>query len=249
LSGLDIVCRDYKPAPDFSYFTYLSPIPKLYNHESMASKGFWLVSWFRDNFGSGLLAEAKAAGISVEALLDREAESIPAGSEGLVVLPDWAPSALRPNGKGIYMGFDDRHQRKHMYRSLVEGIMLQIKLGADKMAKYLDLSINELYIGGGGSKSNFTAQVIADIFNVPVHRSRESENCSLGVAMCGAVGAGLYPDLEAAMAGMGKDYDDFLPNKDNHALYTALSEKVIQKLYPALEDVLKDLAELTTNKQ
>jgi sugar (pentulose or hexulose) kinase len=249
LSGLDIVCSEYKPAPDFSYFTYLSAIPKLYNYESMASKGFWLVSWFRDNFGSGLLSEAAAAGISVEALLDREAESVSAGSEGLVVLPDWAPSALRPSGKGIYLGFDDRHQRKHMFRSLVEGIMLQIKLGTAKMVDYLGLSINELYIGGGGSKSNFTAQVIADMFNVPVHRTRESENCSLGVAMCGAVGAGLYPDLAAAMEGMGKKYDDFLPNPAHYELYDALSERVVQKLYPALENILKDLAELTSSKK
>jgi hypothetical protein len=47
------------------------------------------------------------------------------------------------------------------------------------------------------------------------------------------------------MEGMGKKYDDFLPNSANHALYDALSERVVQKLYPALETILKDLAELT----
>jgi sugar (pentulose or hexulose) kinase len=249
LSGLDIVCSEYKPAPDLSYFTYLSAFPKLYNYESMANRGFLLVSWFRDNLGGGLKAAAKEAGISIEALLDREAEAIPAGSEGLVVLPDWSSSAAHPSGKGIYLGFDDRHKRGHMFRSLVEGIITQIKLGTTKMTDYLGLSINELYIGGGGSKSNFTAQVIADIFNVPVYRTKESENCSLGAAMCGAVGAGLYDDLTKAMDGMGKNYDQFLPNKGNHDLYEALSDKVIQKLYPALEPILKDLVELTTSKQ
>jgi sugar (pentulose or hexulose) kinase len=215
----------------------------------MANRGFLLVSWFRDNLGEGLKAAAKEAGISVEALLDREAEAIPAGSEGLVVLPDWSPSAAHPSGKGIYLGFDDRHQRGHMFRSLVEGIIIQIKLGTAKMTGYLDLPINELYIGGGGSKSNFTAQIISDVFNVPVNRTRESENCSLGAAMCGAVGAGLYPDLNAALDGMGKNYDRFLPNKENHELYEALSARVIEKLYPALEDVLKDLGELTAEKK
>jgi sugar (pentulose or hexulose) kinase len=249
LSGLDIVCEQYKPAPDFSYFTYLSAFPKLYNYESMANRGFLLVSWFRDNLGDGLKAAAKEAGISVEALLDREAEAVPAGSEGLVVLPDWSSSAAHPSGKGIYLGFDDRHKRGHMFRSLVEGIIIQIKLGATKMTEYLGLSINELYIGGGGSKSNFAAQVIADVFNVPVYRTKESENCSLGAAMCGAVGAGLYSDLTKAMDGMGKNYDQFLPNAGNHDLYEALSDKVIQKLYPALENILKDLAEIAANKR
>jgi sugar (pentulose or hexulose) kinase len=248
LSGLDIVCGEYKPAYDLSYLTYLSAFPKLYNYESMANRGFLLVSWFRDNLGDGLRAAAKEAGISVEALLDREAEAIPAGSEGLVVLPDWTSSAIHPSGKGIYLGFDDRHKRGHMFRSLVEGIIIQIKLGAEKMAESLGLSINELYIGGGGSKSSFTAQVIADVFNVPVHRTKEAENCSLGAAMCGAVGAGIYADLTKAIDGMGKNYDQFLPDKGNHDLYEDLSGKVIQKLYPALESILKDLAELTTGK-
>jgi sugar (pentulose or hexulose) kinase len=249
LSGLDIVCGEYKPAPDFSYITYLSAFHKLYNYESMANRGFLLVSWFRDNLGDGLKAAAKEAGISVEALLDREAEAIPAGSEGLVVLPDWTSSALHPSGKGIYLGFDDRHKRGHMFRSLVEGIIIQIKLGTAKMADYLGLSIDELYIGGGGSKSNFTAQIISDVFNVPVNRTRESENCSLGAAMCGAVGAGLYPGLPAAIEGMGKNYDKFLPNRENHRLYESLSRDVIEKLYPALEGILKDLIELTTEKK
>jgi sugar (pentulose or hexulose) kinase len=67
--------------------------------------------------------------------------------------------------------------------------------------------------------------------------------------MCGAVGAGLYADLSKAMDGMSKNYDQFQPNKGNHDLYEALRGKIIQKLYPALENILKDLAELTTNKQ
>jgi sugar (pentulose or hexulose) kinase len=248
LSGLDIVCNEYKPSPDFSYITYLSAFHKLYNYESMANRGFLLVSWFRDNLGDGLRAAAREAGISVEALLDREAEAIPAGSEGLVVLPDWSPSTAHPSGKGIYLGFDDRHQRGHMFRALVEGIIIQIKLGTVKMTDYLGLAVNELYIGGGGSKSNFTSQIIADVFNVPVYRTKEPENCSLGAAMCGAVGAGLYPDLTKALDGMGKKYDQFLPNKDNHGLYEALSGKVIQKLYPALENILQDLAAITAVK-
>jgi sugar (pentulose or hexulose) kinase len=85
------------------------------------------------------------------------------------------------------------------------------------------------------------------MFNVPVYRTRESENCSLGAAMCGAVGAGLYADLESAAAGMAQENDKFLPNPANHELYEALSAKVIQKLYPALEGILKDLIELTAN--
>jgi sugar (pentulose or hexulose) kinase len=245
LTGFDIVSDEYRPALDFSYNIYLSACPKLYNYEASVNKGFWLISWFRDNLAGGLMAEAKANGVSIESLLDKAIDSIPPGAEGLVVLPDWAPEVKRPNSKGLFMGFDERHTRSHMFRALLEGIMIQIKIGSNNICENLGMPINELYVGGGGSKSAAASQIIADIFNVPVHRGKESENCSLGAAMCGAVGAGIYAGLPDAVEKMVKKYDEFHPNGKNHDFYNALSEKVIQKLYPAMADVLKDLANLT----
>jgi sugar (pentulose or hexulose) kinase len=248
LTGLDIVSDEYKPAPDFSYNIYLSACPKLYNYEAPVNKGFWLISWFRDNLAGGLLEEAKNKNVSIESLLDKAIASIPPGSEGLVVLPDWAPEVKRPNSKGLFLGFDERHTRSHMFRALLEGIMIQIKLGSNNICQSLDMAINELSIGGGGSKSNTASQVIADIFNVPVYRVKESENCSLGAAMCAAVGSGIYASLPQSVEKMVKKYDEFRPDAKSHDFYAALSEKVIQKLYPAMADVLKELAELTTAK-
>jgi sugar (pentulose or hexulose) kinase len=135
-----------------------------------------------------------------------------------------------------------------MFRALLEGIMMQIKLGSNNICQSLGMTINELYIGGGGSKSNVASQVIADMFNVPVYRVKESENCSLGAAMCAAVGSSVYANLDGAISAMVKKYDEFQPNAKSHEFYEALSAKVIQKLYPAMADVLKELAELTTAK-
>jgi sugar (pentulose or hexulose) kinase len=248
LSGLNVVCKDFKPSPDFSYMTYLSAVPKIYNYEVALNKGFWLVSWFRDNFGGGLKAEAEAKGTSIEAMLDKEGEAVPPGADGLVVLPDWSPVTARPNTKGIFLGFDDRHGRAHLFRALIEGIVTQIKIGSDSECATLGMNIDELYVGGGGSKSNLAVQIIADIFGVPVHRIKESENCSLGAAMCGAVGAGVYADFPQAVKEMGNKFDTFQPKQENHAFYEAQQGNVVQKLYPALADVLKSLAELNAPK-
>jgi sugar (pentulose or hexulose) kinase len=245
LSGMDVVCKDYKPSPTFGYQTYLAAYPKNYNFEAMLGKGFWLVSWFRDNFGMDLAAASLEKGVSIEELLEAEASTLPAGAEGLVFLPDWSPGPAHPYGKGMFIGFDDRHRRAHLYRSLIEGIVIEIKTRALEMLNALEIPLEEIYIGGGGSKSNFCAQAIADVFNVPVKRTKEPENCSLGTAMCAAVGCGIYPSLDAAIEGMARNYDTFAPNAENHALYEDLFNKVIVKLYSALEDIMKDLAELT----
>lgn len=245
LTGMDIVCDEYKPAQDFAYNTYLGACPKMYNYEAAVNKGFWLISWFRDNFAGELKAEAAAQGVSVEALLDRAVTAIPPGAEGLAVLPDWSPAGSRPNCKGLFLGFDERHGRAHLFRALLEGIMMQIKIGSDSISERLGIEVKELYIGGGGSKSGVAVQIIADIFNAPVFRVKEPENCSLGAAMCAAVGAGVYAGFPEAIAKMVKQYDEFQPDKKNHDFYSALSTRVVQKLYPALAEVLQELAGLT----
>ena len=117
------------------------------------------------------------------------------------------------------------------------------------MVESLGLPVTELYIGGGGSKSDFCAQTISDVFNVPVYRVRDAENRSLGVAMCASVGCGIYPSLDDAITGMvGDKFDEFTPNAQNHELYTKLRKDVIGKFYPCLEAVLKELNDLTRDK-
>lgn len=249
LSGVDMVGDNYTPSPTFSYMTYLACYPRKYNFEASLGKGFWLISWFRENFGQDLKLEAAEKGVAIEAMLDKEAEAIPAGAEGLVALPDWSPGSARPHSKGMFVGFDDRHTRAHVYKALMEGIIMEIKAKSDAMEAGLGMPITELYIGGGGSKSNLCSQTIADVFNVPVHRSHEPENSSLGAAMCAAVGSGLYASFDDAIGGMVKKFDTFLPDPDNHQLYSQLRSEVLDKLYPCLEDVMKRLGELAGEKQ
>lgn len=248
LSGVDMVCDDYRPSPTFAYFTYLACYPRKYNYEAPLGKGCWLISWFRDNFGQDLKVAAAEKGVSVEDLLNEEAEKVSPGSDGLVVLPDWSPGGARPHSKGMFIGFDDRHSRSHVYRALLEGIVMEIKDKSEAMEEALDMPINELYIGGGGSKSKLMSQIIADVFNVPVYRSHDPENTSLGIAMCAAVGSGVYASFDDAIVGMVKEFDVFQPNADNHALYKKLRKEVIDKLYPCLEETMKTLIEITGEK-
>ncbi len=245
LSGLDIVSSQYNPVPDASYLTYLACAPNMYNFEASLEKGFWLISWFRDNLGMDLELLASKRGCSIEELLNEEAGPIPAGSEGLVVLPEWQPKVSRPFGKGMFIGFDDRHKRGHMFRALLEGIAFQLKINTDDMSAKLGINVNEITIGGGGSKSALMAQCIADVFGVPVTRTKESETCSLGAAICAAVGAGLYPTFDEAVQNMTVTSDVFAPIPENTELYKQLIDKVIMKIYPAMETILKDLIELT----
>ena len=233
---------------DPNTFSTLVPIKGLYNYPVIVGKGFWIVSWFRDTLCQDMAAKAKEQGKSIEQLLNEEAELLPPGSDGLIVLPEWQPilGVGHTYGKGMWVGFDDRHSRAHMYRALLEGIVMQIREGfeADRDSGIMD-HFDELRIGGGGSQSSLFMQTVADILNVRVIRASTTETCSLGAAMYAAVGDGLYTDLTDAAAHMTSSTDVFTPIPKNVEFYERLYSEVFVKVYDTLEDVLKRLGELT----
>ena len=244
LCGLDVVADKFTWPQDNSYMSFFSPVTGLFNSEVSVTKGFWIVSWFRDNLGIDLKRDGAEKGCSAEELLGEAAAKIPAGSEGLVVLPDWHSPLNRPGSKGAFIGFDARHTRAHMYRALLEAIALDVKRSYDNMAGQIGCEIKSLRIGGGGSKSALVAQIFADVFGVPVTRTSEFETCSLGAAMCAAVGSGTYTDLHDAAAHMVEVKDSFNPIPENQAVYKKINDTVLDKLYPSLSEVYAALAQL-----
>ena len=229
-------------------FSTLMPVPGLHNYPVIVGKGFWIVSWFRDQLCQDLAGRAKQEGKSIEQLLGEEAEKISAGSEGLIVLPEWQPilGIGHTYGKGMMFGFDDRHTRAHMYRALLEGIVMQIRQGYEEdYDPDIIKDLEEVRIGGGGSQSSMFMQIAADVLGVRVIRTNTTETCSLGAAMYAAVGSGLYKDLHEAAKFMTSDTDVFTPIPENQALYDKLYKEIFAKTYGRMEPVLNELAGLT----
>lgn len=220
--------------------TYTASVPGLWNAEASSPRGFWLVSWFRDNFGG----EFKNLDRSIEEYLDEEAAGIPAGAEGLVIIPDWKATWDKPYAKGTFIGFDMRHNRPHVFRALLEGIMMQLKIGTDEMCQETGIDVKEILIGGGGSNSKVAVQAVADIFNTPVKKSDETETCSLGAAICAAVGAGCFSDFREAVDCMGQNHTLYLPIADNHEIYTELIDQIMKPFYGIAEPLLKRLTKI-----
>jgi glycerol kinase len=64
------------------------------------------------------------------------------------------------------------------------------------------VAITELRVSGGGSQSDCAMQLTADIFGLPTARPHVYETSGLGAAIDAAVGLGLHPDFDAAVAAM-----------------------------------------------
>ena len=222
------------------FWTNFACVPNRYLYESGGvRRGMWTLSWFLDLLGPELAAAAAAQGISREEYLEREAERVPAGSDGLMTVLDWLAPTDKPFRKGEIIGFDARHTRGHVYRSILEAIALTMKKNADAMCAELGISLGEIVISGGGASSPLFMHVFADVFGIPASRSLGSGGASLGSAICAAVAAGGYPDFETAAASMTTSRESFAPDPVNHDIYRRMNETAYRAIHGATDAILE----------
>ena len=226
---------------------YTAAAPHYYNHEYMIYRGFWMVSWFKEQFAHFEAQLAKTQGIDTEKLLDAAVKGIPAGSMGLIMQPYWSPGVRHPGleGKGALIGFGDVHTRAHVYRAILEGLAYELKLGFDTIEKRTGKPIKHLRVSGGGSQSDAAMQLTADIFAMPAYRPHTYEATGLGAAINCAVGLGIYPDHAAASDAMTHLGDEFVPIEANVQLYKRLYNEVYLKMYERLKPLYQSIQDIT----
>ncbi|MCP1103937.1 FGGY-family carbohydrate kinase [Serratia nevei] len=228
-----------------NFWPFQASIPGRYLYECMGvRRGMWTVSWFRDQFGAAALSAAHDAGVSIEELLNQEATRVPAGSEGLITVHDWAPPAEAEFRKGAMIGFDGRHTRAHMYRSLLEGIAFTMKNHMDKMAHELKTPFSRLIISGGGANSDLFMQIFADVFGIPTQRNLMNGSAAIGCAINAGMAIGVFDSYEQAAEKLVRAGDSFTPNERNHGLYCRLNQQVYQRLNQHLDPLLRSLSSL-----
>ncbi|MCE9620717.1 MAG: sugar kinase [Actinomycetia bacterium] len=217
--------ENHKQAAHF--WTNFASIPNRYLYESSGvRRGMWTLSWFLDLLGPEVAERASASGLSREQYIEREAALVPAGCEGLMTVLDWLATTDKPFRKGIMLGFDARHSRGHLYRSILEAIALTMKHHVDAMCAELGITLEEIVISGGGSNSPLMMQIFADVFGIPSSRCVALGGASLGAAMCAAAATGVFADIETASAKMAPGRESFAPNADNSNIYQRISDTV-----------------------
>lgn len=226
---------------------YPAAMPGAYNNEVNIYRGFWMVSWFKQQFGKREAEIAKTRGIAPEALFDQLIADIPPGSMGLTLQPYWSPGVREPGpeAKGAIIGFGDVHTRAHIYRAILEGLVYGLREGAERIEKRGHVKIRKLRVAGGGSQSDMAMQITADIFGMPAERPHVYEASGLGAAINVAVGLGLYPDYAVAVAKMTRAGDVFHPRADAQKIYEQLYTQVYKRMYKRLQPMYEDIRKIT----
>ncbi|MCC2958609.1 FGGY-family carbohydrate kinase [Massilia sp. IC2-477] len=226
---------------------YPAAVPGAYSTEVQVFRGYWMVNWFKEQFGHHEQSRALLEDVAPERLFDELARAVPPGSMGLMLQPYWTPGIRVPGreAKGAIIGFGDVHTRAHVYRAILEGLAYALREGKERIERRSGTRITELRVSGGGSQSDAAMQLTADIFGLPVARPHVYETSGLGAAIDAAVGLGLYPDFASAIRAMTRVGRVFEPISANQAVYERLYREVYLKMYRQLQPMYRDIARIT----
>lgn len=224
--------------------TYPAVLPGKYNPEIEIYRGYWMISWFKNEFAHKEVKEAKELGISAEELLNRHLKDVPAGCEGLILQPYWTPGIKHPTARGAILGFADCHTRIHIYRAIIEGIAYGLYDGLLSIQRKTKIKVKFISVSGGGSESDEICQITSNIMGIPVRRAQTYETSSLGAAITAFTGLGVYESFEEAAKNMVHVSAEFKPDMKEHELYNKLYSRIYRRIYPNNKRLYDDLKQI-----
>ncbi len=225
------------------YWSNLSAIPHKYFYEGMQGirRGMWSVSWFKNILGIPWEECANQEHSIVEALLDKEAKEVSPGSDGLITVPEFMAPVGMHYRKALMIGFDGRHKRAHIYRSILESIAMTIHMSMEDMFEEMGYKPDHLILSGGGSNSDLFMSIFADVFGMPTQRNEVNNAAGIGAAICAAVGVNVYPDYETAVKNMVRIKNKFEPNKENIELYQKVEKNIYRNIKKYSDPINKEI--------
>jgi len=237
--GTAVVIGALQPGyvPSRAYRSLVSPLPRTTTVETFSSSGTFLTTWFRSEFGDPEL------GGRPDPRLEEAACGVPVGAEGLLTLPHWNATqtpywdALT---SGAVLGWRGCHTRAHFYRSLLEGIAMELRTQLDGLEQATGQRIETMRAIGGGTRSRLWSQILADVLARPVDIRAEGEISALGAGAVALAAIGVHADVQTASKALEVVEKTVRPIPENVEAYARLLP-TYRQLYPTLRDVLHAL--------
>ena len=201
-----------------------------------------ILKWFTTNFiNHGIQKIAEERGNSIYEVLGEAAQSIPPGSEGLIVLEHWQGNRtpwVDAASRGVIRGFTLKHTPAHVFRAIMEGVVYgtQVILKRFEENKYF---VDEIIACGGATRSPLWMQIHADVTGKRITIPEEQEAVTLGSAIAATVAAGIYPDLNQAAKSMVAIARVIEPNLKTTAYYDEFVRQYIATYENLKEDSRK----------
>jgi xylulokinase len=167
--------------------------------------------------------------VDVYKIMDRIAERVPAGSNGILYTPwiwgERAPVDDRRLRAGLY-NISLNNSREDIIRAFLEGVAFNTRWLVEPVEKFIGRPLSAINLAGGGGNSNIWCQIFADILNIPVRQVKDPIQANArGAALIAAAGLGeISFDDVPALVEIKQTYQ---PNSQNRALYDSLYSEFI----------------------
>jgi xylulokinase len=195
-SGVVFAATD-RPAldPRGRVHTFCHAVPERWHVMGVTQGAGLSLRWFRDQFGAGA-----DDGRDPYERLSEEAATVPPGADGVL----WAPYLmgertphLDPHARAALIGLNARHARAHVVRAVLEGVAFSLR---DTLTIFEEMGVpvESIRLGGGGARSHVWRQIQADVYGREVELVEADEGAAYGAALLAGVGAGAWPNVDAA---------------------------------------------------
>ncbi len=224
--------------PALRTFTFAHLVPGMFTPTGTMQAAGASYQWLRDTICTSEKQAASDLHVSAYELMNLEAEQSPAGANGLMFFPyllgERSPR-WNPDARGAYLGLSATHTRADMIRATLEGISLNLGVILNAFREQ-GVQIDAMRVIGGGANGRTWRQILADIYGIPVLRpALLAEATSLGAALAGGVGVGLYKDFSLAEE-LTPIVDTAQPNPANVPVYRR-AYHVFERAYEAFEPI------------
>ncbi|OBX10651.1 actin [Gallibacterium salpingitidis] len=231
-----------KPAQnqDLIIWPYLYDAKRLNYYFAGANTAGAIIKWFKETLCQWEEEFAKAHQRNVYDVLNEQAKDIPAGSQGLLVLPYFMGERSPiwdSHAKGTIVGLSLTHTKAHLFRAFMEAVAYSFRQAMEATGDYQG---EHIIIAGGATKSKLWRQIFADVTGYPVLCPRNDAEANLGDVILAGVGTGVltFSDVKKWQV-----FDEkVMPNPQAHEIYNQYYE-----LYKSIYQNLKtDMAKLST---
>ncbi|MEO1145554.1 MAG: gluconokinase [Cyanobacteria bacterium J06638_22] len=172
------------------------------------NNGGLILRWVRDNLGETEVNTAHLLEADPYNILTAIAATVPPGAEGLIFHPYLAGERSPlwdSNARGSLFGLALHHQKAHIIRAVLEGVVFNLKLVLNALQGVTG-STASIRATGGFARSELWRQMLADIFNCDVIVPQSFEGSCFGAALLGLFALGELPSLEAAGELLGEEH-------------------------------------------
>ncbi|MCE1252208.1 MAG: FGGY-family carbohydrate kinase [Anaerolineae bacterium] len=157
-------------------------------------------------------------------IMDRIAERVPAGSNGIIYTPwiwgERAPVDDRYLRAGLY-NISLNNNREDIIRAFLEGVAFNTRWLVEPVQKFTGRPVRQINLAGGGGNSDVWCQIFADVLNIPVRQVMDPIQANArGAALIAAAGLGEIRFEEGPQ--LVKIRRTFEPQPQTRALYERL---------------------------